>query len=64
MMFSIPHSISSMEAIIDQVQAFASKADEAERARLLDTLRDLQGQFESPQDTFLRLYNSVCLCQT
>ncbi|KEF63069.1 uncharacterized protein A1O9_01045 [Exophiala aquamarina CBS 119918] len=47
-----------MEAIIDQVQALAAKADEAGRARLLDDLRDLQGRVESPQDTFFRLLNS------
>jgi len=51
-----------MEAIIDQMQALAAKADEAGRARLLDGLRDLQSRVESPHDTFFRLFNSVRTC--
>lgn len=58
----IPFSLitSNMEAILNQLRDLAGKADEAGRARLVSTLKDLQIQLESPQDTFLRLYNSVC----
>ncbi|KAK5045409.1 hypothetical protein LTR84_009273 [Exophiala bonariae] len=47
-----------MEAILSQLQDFAGKADEAGRVRLVQSLQGLQIQWESPQDTFLRLYNS------
>lgn len=48
-----------MEAILNQLRDLVGKADEAGRVQLISTLKDLQIQLESPQDTFLRLYNSV-----
>lgn len=51
-----------MEAIQSQLQALARKAgevDEVQRYRILDAIRDVQYQLETPHDTVLRLYNTV-----
>lgn len=50
-----------MDAIITQVQALATEADEAGRMEILKALRDLQYRVETPKDTFMRFYNAVSL---
>jgi hypothetical protein len=48
-----------MDAIIAQIQAFAKTASGTGRKQLLDSLRTLQYEIETPDDTIWRLYGSV-----
>ena len=52
----------AMDDIIAQIQTLAENADETGRNSLQIALRDLQYRLETPQDTLMRLYNSVSYC--
>lgn len=51
-----------MDAIMDQLRAEASKADEAGRIKLLKSLRDLQLSIETPADSLARFSGLVSAC--
>jgi demethylsterigmatocystin 6-O-methyltransferase len=44
-----------MEAIIDQAKRVASNANENERKKIIDDLRDLSYSLETPDDTSQRI---------
>ena len=44
-----------MEAVIDQAKRVASNANEAERRKIIDGLRDLSYSLETPDDTMQRV---------
>jgi len=50
-----------MDSVVAQVQSLAEKTDESGRNKLLNALRDLQYELETPKDAFMRIYNSVRL---
>ena len=44
-----------MDAILDQIRAYAKDADEAGRKEILDGLRNLTYSLETPQDSIQRI---------
>jgi demethylsterigmatocystin 6-O-methyltransferase len=48
-----------MEAILDQVRHLAKGANEADRKLLLDSLKSLQHEIETPYDALVRFAGSV-----
>jgi demethylsterigmatocystin 6-O-methyltransferase len=48
-----------MEAIVDQVRHLAKGANEADRKPLLDSLKSLQHEIETPYDALVRFTGSV-----
>jgi hypothetical protein len=48
-----------MDSIIAQVQTLAAKSDEEGRNKILNSLRDVQNEIETPMDAFFKIYNSV-----
>jgi demethylsterigmatocystin 6-O-methyltransferase len=48
-----------MDAILSQLTALASGADEATRKSMLTKLRDLSYTLESPDDTTIRIWGGV-----
>lgn len=48
-----------MDSLFSQVRASASKANEAERKKIIDGLRDLAFSIESPEDTMQRIMFQV-----
>ncbi|KIV83086.1 hypothetical protein PV11_05144 [Exophiala sideris] len=47
-----------MESILDQVRSLADEADDAGKRTIVEGLRQLQIQLETPMDLFMKLYNS------
>ena len=48
-----------MEAIVDQVKAYAARLDESGRLALVNTLFELQSMLEPPFDALRRFGNGV-----
>lgn len=51
-----------MENFLSLAKAIAKNADEADRKKVLDTLRDVAYSIESPEDTIQRIMFSVRNC--
>ena len=49
----------TMNSVVSQIRTLADNVDEAGRYEILNSLRDLQYELETPTDIFLRIYNSV-----
>ncbi|KIW79623.1 hypothetical protein Z517_06236 [Fonsecaea pedrosoi CBS 271.37] len=47
-----------MEAIVEQIQALAKGADDAERSHIVDALQQLQHELESPMDVLMKMFNA------
>jgi len=48
-----------MDSILDQIRSLADEADDVGKRNILEQLRQLQTQLETPMDLFMKLYNSV-----
>ena len=48
-----------MDSILDQIRSLADEADDAGKRSILEGLRQVQTQLETPMDLFMKLYNSV-----
>lgn len=53
-----------MEAVIDQVKRMASNANEVERKKIIDGLRDLSYSLETPDDTLQRVIYLVSVIES
>ena len=53
-----------MEAVIDQAKRVASNADEVERKKIIDGLRDLSYSLEAPDDTMQRVMYLVSVIES
>lgn len=53
-----------MEAVIDQAKRVASNANEVERKKLIDGLRDLSYSLEAPDDTMQRVMYLVSVIES